>query len=62
MRHYLPVETKDLYYVDNSCKVLDVTQLVYGDNLPSNMGASKSEISDHLPVYAIFKVDERDRD
>lgn len=39
----------------NKSSVIDVTKLIYGSNSESNMEKSKKELSDHLPVWAIFK-------
>jgi len=44
------------------CKILDATKLVYGDNSVEHMRASKSELSDHLPVFAVFNVSGEDDD
>lgn len=36
-------------------EVLDVTQLIYGNTAKSSMRASKSELSDHLPVFFVLR-------
>lgn len=38
------------------CTTLDICHLVYGDNDPENMKRARTELSDHLPVFATFKV------
>lgn len=42
--------------------VLDATALVYGDNSVASMKKSKQELSDHLPVWAVFDVTQPDDD
>lgn len=42
--------------------VLDSTALVFGDNSAENMKKSKEELSDHLPVWAIFNTTTPDDD
>ena len=42
-------------YIDES-SILDSTKYIYGDNNTDNMIKSKEEISDHLPVWAIFNT------
>jgi len=42
--------------------VLDATALVYGQKTPKNMNASMGELSDHLPVWAVFSVTAPDDD
>ena len=49
-------------YEADSCDTLDVTKLVYGSNSMANMRKSKRELSDHLPVFAIFDVTQADDD
>ena len=49
-------------YEADSCDTLDVTKLVYGSNSVANMRKSKRELSDHLPVFAIFDVTQADDD
>ena len=44
------------------CDTLDVTKLVFGDNASENMRRARTELSDHLPVFAVFKVDGVDDD
>ncbi len=38
------------------CTSLDTCHVVYGDNAPSNMQLARTELSDHLPVFAEFKL------
>jgi hypothetical protein len=49
-------------YVAGSCQTMDVTKVVYGDNSEESMRTSKRELSDHLPVWAEFKVNGPDDD
>lgn len=49
-------------YVDDSAHVMDVTKIVYGDKSKAHMKDSKYELSDHLPVWAIFDVSGPDDD
>lgn len=41
-------------YLLNSCYAFNVTQFIYGNMMPESMALSKSELSDHLPIYAVF--------
>ncbi|MBI4664393.1 MAG: endonuclease/exonuclease/phosphatase family protein [Verrucomicrobia bacterium] len=43
-------------FQSGNCHVMDTTRVVYGDNSVSNMKASQKELSDHLPVWAVFDV------
>jgi len=47
-------DTKE--FIQGSCGVLDTTTLVYGSRSTENMRRSKQELSDHLPVWAVFNV------
>ncbi len=49
-------------YIDGSCQTLDTTHLVYGNTTVASMRKSKKELSDHLPVWAAFRVDQPDDD
>ena len=49
-------------FLSGQCRVLDATALVYGDNSTENMARSKVELSDHLPVWALFDVSGPDDD
>lgn len=49
-------------YVDGSCNTLDVTTLVYGSRSKENMLAAREELSDHLPIFAVFDVTGPDDD
>ena len=54
--------TETTEYVTGSCQTMDATEIVYGDNSEASMQASKRELSDHLPVWAEFKVAGADDD
>lgn len=43
-------------YIADSCNTLDVTRLIYGGNSPVKMRKARRELSDHLPVFAVFNV------
>jgi len=43
-------------FIQVSSGVLDATMLVYGSRSRQNMENSKRELSDHLPVWAVFRV------
>ena len=60
--HMYVIEGNTTEYVDNSCRVLDVTKMIYGSNSTSKMKKSKQELSDHLPVFAVFSVSGSDDD
>jgi endonuclease/exonuclease/phosphatase family metal-dependent hydrolase len=60
--HIYVLDGQTSEYIDGSCQTLDATKLIYGDNSVSNMRTSKRELSDHLPVWAAFKVDQPDTD
>lgn len=47
-------DTKE--FIQGSCGVLDTTTLFYGSKSADNMRRSKQELSDHLPVWAVFNV------
>lgn len=49
-------------FIQGQCAILDATKLVYGNNNIANMKKSKSELSDHLPVWAVFDVTQEDDD
>lgn len=49
-------------FVDSSSFAFDVTSFVYGDSSKESMKKSKSELSDHLPVYAVFRINGKDDD
>jgi hypothetical protein len=55
-------EPNTIEFIQGQCAVLDATKLVYGDNSRANMEKSKSELSDHLPVWAVFDVTKPDDD
>ncbi len=54
--------TSDTEYVDGSAQALDVTRLIYGSNSKRNMKKSKKKLSDHLPVFAVFRTNLEDDD
>jgi len=54
--------TQNHEYIDGSCRIFDVTKYIYGDNSTTSMEKSKAELSDHLPVYAIFRTNLEDDD
>ena len=49
-------------FIEGQCALLDATVLIYGDRSVTNMEKSKSELSDHLPVWAAFDVTMADDD
>lgn len=49
-------------YIEGSSNAFDVTNYIYGNNSTSSMKKSKSELSDHLPVYGVFKTNMKDDD
>ena len=49
-------------YIEGSAQAFDVTHYIYGNNSTSSMKKSKSDLSDHLPVFAVFKTNLRDDD
>jgi hypothetical protein len=55
-----PTDTKE--FIPGQCKILDSTQLVYGDDSTEDMANSKAELSDHLPVCTVFNVTQPDDD
>jgi endonuclease/exonuclease/phosphatase family metal-dependent hydrolase len=55
-----PTDTHE--FISGQCKVLDATALVYGSDSTENMTKSKEELSDHLPVGAVFDVNGPDDD
>jgi hypothetical protein len=59
---YDPEDTSETEYIDDSCNALDVTELIYGNKSKANMKKSKKELSDRLPVFAIFNVSGVDDD
>jgi len=60
--HMLSAKIWTSEYVEGSCNTLDVTKVVYGDNEPINMRKARRELSDHLPVFAVFDVSGEDDD
>ena len=49
-------------YISPQSAVLDVTRIIYGNNSVENMKKSKSELSDHLPIWAVFNTSMPDDD
>ena len=49
-------------YIDGSANAFDVTNYVYGNNSPASMKKSKSELSDHLPVFGVYITNLKDDD
>lgn len=49
-------------YVPESANAFDVTQYIYGNTTPASMKKSKSELSDHLPVFGVFLTNGKDDD
>lgn len=60
--HIYIAEPNTMEFIPGQCAVLDTTKLVYGDNSQANMEKSSSELSDHLPVWAVFDVTKPDDD
>jgi len=49
-------------YIDGSANAFDVTNYIYGNNSAESMKKSKSELSDHLPIFGVFKTNGKDDD
>jgi hypothetical protein len=60
--HIYISEQDTFEYSANTSDVLDTTVLVYGSRSLANMTRSKGELSDHLPVFAVFTVTGPDDD
>ena len=60
--HIYISESDTTEFLLNQSGILDATKLVYGDKSVANMKKSKSELSDHLPVWAVFDVSQNDDD
>jgi deoxyribonuclease-1-like protein len=60
--HLYISSTSTTEFVPTRCRVVDATKVVYGNNTVASMKKSKQELSDHLPVWAIFRVDQDDDD
>jgi len=60
--HIYIIDEETAEFIDGQCGILDATRLVYGDNSPDSMKKARTEISDHLPVWAVFDVTGPDDD
>ncbi len=60
--HIYVLDKKTPEFIDGQCGILDTTTLIYGNKTKKSMEKSKSELSDHLPVWAVFKVTGDDDD
>lgn len=60
--HIFISSTNTVEFIQGQSAVLDATKLVFGNNQPANMLKSKDELSDHLPVWAIFQTTQQDDD
>lgn len=60
--HMFVLEDETTEFVPNSCNTLDVCKLVYGNNEAASMKKARRELSDHLPVFSVFRVDGEDDD
>lgn len=60
--HIYISESHTSEYIAGSAAAIDTTKIIYGDNSVSSMAASKKELSDHLPVIAVFDVSGQDDD
>ena len=49
-------------YMEGSANAFDVTNYIYGNNSAASMKKSKSELSDHLPIFGVFKTNLKDDD
>ncbi len=54
--------TAEKEYIAGSAQAFDVTHYIYGNNSKASMKKSKSELSDHLPVFVVFKTNLKDDD
>jgi endonuclease/exonuclease/phosphatase family metal-dependent hydrolase len=60
--HMYVVSGQTPEYVEGSCHVFDGTRTVYGSGTTNNRKKAAKELSDHLPIYAIFTVSAADDD
>ncbi len=60
--HIFISEADTQEFLESQSAVLDVTRVIYGSNSEENMEKSKSELSDHLPVWAVFSTVIQDDD
>jgi len=49
-------------YLAGSANAFDVTNYIYGNNSAASMKKSKSELSDHLPIFGVYKTNGKDDD
>jgi deoxyribonuclease-1-like protein len=49
-------------YMEGSANAFDVTNYIYGNNSAASMKKSKSELSDHLPIFGVYKTNGKDDD
>lgn len=54
--------TNTIEYITGSANAFDVTNYIYGNNSAASMKKSKSELSDHLPVFGVYKTNGKDDD
>jgi len=60
--HIYAIDGNTSEHVAGQCFALDATKLVFHNNSTTSMKKSKSQLSDHLPVWAEFKVTGPDDD
>lgn len=60
--HMFVFDGETTEYLAGTCHTLDTTKIIYGNNSKASMAASKKELSDHLPIFAIFNVSGPDDD
>lgn len=60
--HIYVLEDETSEYVPDSCNTLHTAIVAYGNDDPEAMKKARSKLSDHLPVFAVFKVNGEDDD
>ena len=60
--HMLAVRGRTTEFIDGSCNTLHVAKAAYGNDDRETMRKARRELSDHLPVFAVFDVSEPDDD
>jgi endonuclease/exonuclease/phosphatase family metal-dependent hydrolase len=60
--HIYISETDTAEFIQGQCALLDATKYIFGDNSTDHMKKSRKELSDHLPVWAVFDVTAPDDD
>ena len=60
--HIYVLEDETSEYVSGSSNTLHTAKVAYGNDDPDTMKKARSNLSDHLPVFAVFKVDGEDDD